>query len=86
MDTDNFLKKIILKIGAFLGLVLLIKNNRKATKIIFFGIIKTSSQKCIQISKGVLIGQTVWFLWPKFQVLVFTKSNGGFGSFGGFKL
>ena len=42
----------------------LIKNNRKSAKIIliFFGVIETGSQKCIQISKGILIRQTVWFL------------------------
>ena len=47
----------------------LIKNNRKSAKIIliFFGVIETGSQNCIQISKGVLIGQTVCFLWPKIQ-------------------
>ena len=56
----------------------LIKNNRKSAKIIpnFFGVIEIGLKKFIQISKGVLIGQPVWFLWPiKFRVLVFTRKN-----------
>ena len=61
----------------------LIKNNRKSAKIIliFFAVIETGSQNCIRISKGVLIGQTVWFLWPKLWVVVFTRKKGSFGGF-----
>ena len=43
--------------------------------ILFFGVIETGAQKYIRISKGILIGQTVWFLWPKLQMLVFTQKR-----------